>query len=180
MTATQPQITEEPPTKLAFGLVADPHQDIMHDTEGRMEEFLTEASARELDFIIQIGDFCHPIQKNKPFLGLWNQYAGPKYHVLGNHEMDLGSKEDNIDFLGMAGRYYSFDHKGYHFIVLDANNLYIDGEFHHYENSNFYNHPNARTWIDDEQVEWLKGDLESTSSPCIIFSHKVWKITPGV
>lgn len=161
-----------PPEKLTFGLVADPHHDIMHDTEERMEDFLSAASARDLDFIINLGDFCHPIAKNKPFLGLWNQYRGPKHHVLGNHEMDLGSKEQNIDFYEMKGRYYSFDHNGYHFIVLDANNMYIDGKFVHYDNSNFYAHPEERTWIDEEQIEWLQSDLVATTLPCIVFCHQ--------
>ncbi len=157
---------------LSFGIVADAHQDIMHDTEARLEDFLSVADSKGLDFIIQIGDFCHPIAKNKPFLALWDQYPGPKYHVLGNHEMDLGSKQDNIDFLGMSGRYYSFDAQGCHFIVLDANNLYIDEAFVHYDNANFYNHPDARTWIDDEQLEWLKGDLQATENSCVIISHQ--------
>lgn len=83
----------------------------------------------------------------------------PVYNTLGNHEVfgwymeeeeiinhpEFGKKmfENRI-----GERYYSFDHKGWHFIVLDAVARAEDGGYF------------GR--IGDEQVEWLKKDLEKT------------------
>ena len=87
-----------------------------------------------------------------------NRFNMPLYNTMGNHEVyglsegiDPSSKgfgkqmyEEKI-----GKRYYSFDHKNWHFIVLD--NIGLDVEGKHY-----YGH------FDKEQIEWLKIDLEKT------------------
>ncbi len=90
--------------------MADPHADLEPDHMERLESFMTEVDERKPDFILQLGDFCFPKKENAAFLNLWNQYTGLKYHVLGNHDMDISSKEVIMDFLGMPSRYYSFDY----------------------------------------------------------------------
>lgn len=94
----------------------------------------------------------------------------PLHHVIGNHDIfgvieksgvakndpQYGKKmyEDRI------GRtYYSFDHKGYHFVVLDSIQPTED-----------------RLWearIDDAQMKWLAEDLQKTGSgsPVIVTVH---------
>ena len=85
----------------------------------------------------------------------------PVYNTVGNHEVyawhrneagieqhpEFGKKmyEENI-----GERFYSFDHKGWHFIVLDA--IYR-GEDGHYMGK-----------IDEEQIDWLKGDLQKVDA----------------
>lgn len=167
--------------KLTFGIVADVHHGLMYDTYQRMEKFIEAASERKVDFIVQLGDFCFAEAKARDFLKLWNQFDGPKYHVLGNHDMDLNSKAEAMDFWGMPGKYYSFDFKGLHFIVLDANYLYQDGKFTDYNNANFYVNSQNRTFINDEQIEWFAADLEETKLPTIVFSHQsLWHYQWGV
>lgn len=157
---------------LVFGLVADAHQDIMHDAEKRLSAFMAASMERKVDFNIQLGDFCFPIPENKSFLALWNQYKGPKYHVIGNHDMDVSPKEETIDYWGMEAPYYSFDVKGYHFVVLDANFLNLEGKFVDYKKANFYIDSTYRAWINPEQIEWLQDDLRKTDLPTIVFSHQ--------
>ena len=157
---------------ITFGLVADAHQDIMHDAIPRLEAFIKTTLEKNTDFNIQIGDFCEPKAKNQDFLKVWNQYKGPKYHVLGNHDMDSSTKEVTINFWDMNDKYYSFDQKGFHFVVLDANYLNLEGKFVDYSKGNFYIDSSHRTWIDPMQIEWLKADLEQTNLPTIIFSHQ--------
>lgn len=80
----------------------------------------------------------------------------PMYSTMGNHEVfglyeksgvdpsheEYGKKmyEDRI-----TQRYYSFDHKNWHFVVLDGVGFT--------EDRRYYGH------VDDEQLEWLKNDL---------------------
>ena len=148
-------------SSLTFGVIADLHQDIMHDGENRLSVFISEAKVRNPDFIIQMGDFCIPRSQNRPLMDLWNSYQGSKYHVIGNHDMDLGySRDQTREFWKMDSRYYSFDKNGIHFVVLDGND------------------PNPEPWtgynrfIDKEQQAWLKEDLMRTKNPVIVFSHQ--------
>lgn len=156
------------PKKLRFGLIADIHQDVMHDGEDRLKAFIDESNKRKLDFAMQLGDFCRPYDYNKPFMQIWEQFNGPKYHLLGNHDTDGGFKrEEAMAFWGMKSRYYSFDSSGYHFIVLDGND------------------PNPKPWsgysryINKEQQEWLKKDLASTDLTTLIFSHQTLENEDG-
>jgi len=161
---------------LIFGIVADVHKDLIPDANHRLEIFINKANENKVDFIIQMGDFCFAKSKNKEFLNIWEQYKGPKYHILGNHDMDKNSKEEVLDFWGMPKTYYSYDFRDYHFIVLDANFLYQDGKFIDYNNANFYVDSGIRTFINDEQIEWFKADLEATKLPVIVLSHQnLWR-----
>lgn len=144
----------------------------MFDAEKRLNYFVDEMNNEKVDFIIQLGDFCFPKEENRTFLETWNSLKGPKYHVLGNHDMGISSKRGIMDFLEIESNYYSFDSKGFHFIVLDPN-FYIDSSAHiPYENSNYYSHGSTRGNLPPDQLEWLKEDLERTSKPVIIFSHQ--------
>lgn len=168
-------------SNLNFGIVTDVHKDLMPDADQRLEAFITQAQERKVDFIIQMGDFCFAEAKNKDFLKIWERFKGPKFHVLGNHDMDKNSKEEVLDFLEMPKTYYSYNLGGYHFIVLDANFLYQDNKFIDYKNANFYVNDTVRTYINDAQIEWFKADLETTKLPTIVFSHQsLWHYQWGV
>ncbi len=157
---------------LRFGVCTDVHRDIMFDAEKRLQCFVDEMNNERVDFIIQLGDFCFPKEENRTFLETWNCFDGPKYHVLGNHDMDISSKQRIMDFLEMESNYYSFDLEGFHFIVLDPN-FYIDSNAYiPYENGNYYAHGSTRGNFPPDQLEWLREDLERTSKPVIIFSHQ--------
>lgn len=94
----------------------------------------------------------------------------PVEHTIGNHDVfgwgrtamyasDPGyGKAWACDELGLAKPYRSFDRAGWHFIVLDST----------FRKGNGYT---AR--LDDEQFEWLGGDLQATpaGTPIVIFSH---------
>lgn len=170
-----PSISTEGKKPLKFGIVSDVHKDLMPDANERLETFISKAIDKDVDFIIQMGDFCFGESKNKSFMKVWETFKGPKYHTLGNHDMDRNSKVEVMDFWGMPKNYYSFDMGGYHFIVLDANYLYQDGKFTDYKHANFYVDDSLRAYVNDEQIEWLKSDLEATKLPTIVFSHQsIW------
>ena len=112
--------------RLQFGLCADPHHDVMYDTEQRLRTFITAMKPEQTDFILQMGDFCRPYERNRKFLNIWEEFSGPRYHVLGNHDTDGGFTAQKVmDFWKMPHPYYSFDQGGWHFIVLAALNPWL-------------------------------------------------------
>ena len=153
-----------------IGIVADIHQDVIHDGEARLRFFMDDMKSRNPNFIIQMGDFALPHSYNQPFLDIWNEFEGPKYHILGNHDMrDHGyTKEQTMSWWKMKKRYYSFDLEGFHFIILDGNDN------------------NPKPWsgydrfIGQEQKEWLQSDLDSTLRPTIVFIHQSLESEEGV
>jgi 3',5'-cyclic-AMP phosphodiesterase len=94
----------------------------------------------------------------------------PLHHAIGNHDVfgiltksgvapsDPGyGKKLYKDRIGRT--YYSFDHKGYHFVVLDSIQPTED-----------------RLWegrVDEKQLSWLADDLKSTAprTPVIVTVH---------
>ena len=145
---------------LRFGIITDLHQDVMHDGIHRLKTFIDGMNSVKADFIIHLGDFCQPQPQNLPLLKQYNQFKGPRYHVLGNHDMDGGFKrEQTVDYYKMPGRYYSFDLKGVHFVVLDGNDP--GGTSSGY----------AR-YIGTDQIAWLRKDLDNTDLPTVLFSHQ--------
>lgn len=146
-----------------FLVCADIHKDIMHDADDRLSAFIKEASARKVDFIIQLGDFCRPYDYNLGFLKIWNGFPGEKHHVIGNHEMDGGfSREVVIEYLNSPAKYYSFDKNGFHFVILDGND----------HNPSPDRSPGYARYVGEEQRKWLTEDLRSANCPVILFSHQ--------
>ena len=159
-------------SKLNFGIISDTHADMLPDTLDRLESFIAMAIRRDVQFIIQLGDFCHPREQERDFLKIWNQFPGPRYHVLGNHDMDFATKEETMEYWQMPSKYYSFDQGNFHFIILDANYLNQEGKYTDYQRANFYVDDKYRAFIPPEQIEWLKDDLQKTNKNVMIFSHQ--------
>ena len=152
-----------------FGVMTDVHKDVIHDADQRLEVFINRMTQLRPDFVIQLGDFCIPIPENQAFLEIWKRFDGPRYHVLGNHDMDGDGKhrpdkayaftpEETMAFLGMKKRYHSFDVQGVHFIVLDSNEK---GP----EQKPYYR------YVLEQQAEWLRQDLAATPFPTVVFIH---------
>ncbi|MBE6885291.1 MAG: serine/threonine protein phosphatase [Ruminococcaceae bacterium] len=189
--------------KVKFGIFTDLHADIMHDAKERLEKFLNHCRKEDVDFIIHLGDFCYPDDNKKvvckpehtpvnianalvgakrnekaEIMRMFNEFEKPSYHVLGNHECDLCSKEELLAFIGVDDReYYSFDHGGFHFVVLDGNYYKdADGNFIAYENGNYFecgfNKNLSLPWMPPEQIAWLEKDLAQTDKPSVLFSHQ--------
>lgn len=156
---------------VSFGVISDVHQDIMHDGPERLGRFIEEMNTLQPDFIIQLGDFCRPYKANKGFLSIYNDFVGPRYHVLGNHDMDGGFSRDSVvSFWESPAPYYSFDQQGFHFIVLDGNDRNPDP-----------NRPAGyNKYIGEEQKQWLLTDLKSTHFPTVVFSHQAFRGTFGI
>lgn len=94
----------------------------------------------------------------------------PLYNAMGNHDVfglytksgvqpsdEKYGKRLFEDYIGR--RYHSFNHKGWHFIVLDSIGMTPERQY--------VGH------IDDEQLAWLKSDLEATGTgtPIVVVTH---------
>jgi len=133
----------------------------MHDAEYRITSFIDSMKIAQPDFIVQLGDFGIPHERYTPYFDIWNSFPGPKYHTIGNHEMDGGTTlEEALAYRKMGNSYYTFSQNGFLFIVLDGN----DKE---YPEQKGY-----RSYIGPEQVEWIKTQLKQATEPVIFFSHQ--------
>ncbi|MBT9874592.1 hypothetical protein GPL06_17625 [Bacteroides salyersiae] len=157
---------------LKFAIASDFHAPDVPDGKERVASFIKAAESENVDFIIELGDFCRLDSASQIYRDLWNSFEGDKYHVIGNHDMDKYIPEEYVNGMGMPGRYYSFDKGDFHFIVLDGNNLYDGEKFTHYAKANYYVDMKKRAFVDPEQMEWLKNDLAATDKKCILFSHQ--------
>lgn len=148
---------------LRMGIISDLHQDFTFDAPERLKAFIKDARQQQVDMIIQLGDFCCPKKENDVIMDIWKSFGGPGYHVIGNHEMDQSfTRQQVVDYWKIPGRYYAFDLKGWHFIVLDGND-------HNPE------HKPARQYerfIDEEQLNWLVADVNATQLPVIVCCHQ--------
>lgn len=111
-------------------------------------------------------------------IGLYKEISDelgiPYHNCLGNHDAlgwsparkvpigdpDLGKKLI-MDRLGMEKSYYSFDHAGWHFVVLDSI-FPVGGK----------DNPTYEPRIGPEQLEWLRYDLgKAAGKPTVAVTH---------
>ncbi len=179
--------------KLSFGIVTDVHY---ADTDpngsrkyreslAKMTEFVKLMNDKKVDFIIELGDLKDqgkPITEESTLMYLvaiekvYGQFYGLRYHVLGNHDVDSISKEQflaRVENTGIAkgSTHYSFDMKGIHFVVLDANYSADGSDYDHGK----FNWTDANVPL--KQLNWLKKDLASSTKPVITFVHQQLDVT---
>lgn len=157
---------------IKFAIASDFHAPDVPNGGKHLQAFIDAARKENVDFIIELGDFCRLDSASLPYMNIWDSFTGEKYHVIGNHDMDQYTGEEYAQGMGMPACYYSFDKGDFHFIVLDANNIYDGEKYVHYAKANYYLDPSMRAFIDPEQLEWLKKDLAATDKKCILFSHQ--------
>ncbi|MBN2318871.1 MAG: metallophosphoesterase [Acidobacteria bacterium] len=175
-------------TGLRFGIVTDSHyadadpqfNRYFRESIAKMTECVDLMNEQKVDFLIELGDFkdqnTPPVEEQtisylQAVERSFQKFNGPTYHVLGNHDVDSISKEQflqNVTNTDITDRttYYSFDRKGIHFIVLDANFL---------EDGTDYDHGNYEwneTYVSEAELDWLRKDLAGTELPSIVFSHQ--------
>lgn len=145
-----------------LGLITDLHQDVIHNGTERLKIFLQEMKKTKPDAIIQLGDFAYPGDKNKEVIDLFNNAHSNRLHVIGNHDTDNGyKKEQCLSYWGMPASYYVKEISGISFIVLDGN-----------EKGSPVHKGGYPAFIGNEQVDWLKHQLNNIKGPIVIVSHQ--------
>jgi len=172
-----------------FGLIADVHA---HDTdspvegkwmthtEARLATFTDAMNAWAPDFVVELGDFINgwvvlgadPGDPSRiPDIlawadGLYGAFDGPRYHVIGNHDVYNLDKPTYRRILGMDATTYSFDVGGYHFIALDVQFAEDGSDLAH-------TYTGVAGFVPPALLDWLREDLASTEGPTILFVHQM-------
>ena len=178
-----------PKKTLKFGWVTDIHYadaDIkwgryFRESADKLQEAIDLFNTKDLDFIIETGDFkdqtTPPVEENtlgylRKIEAVFAEFKGPRYHVLGNHDMDSLSKSqflNEIENTGIAKdkSYYHFDRNNLRFVVLDACYTKRGKEYDHHN----YNWKDAN--IPQQQLLWLNDVLHSSPYPVFVFVHQL-------
>lgn len=140
---------------------------------GKLQDAAQAFAQSSPDMVVELGDLIDAADSVKTelrYLGTINQHfqkmSAQRHYVLGNHCVDTLTKQEFLSAVGQPRSYYSFDHSGVHFVVLDSC-FRSDGK--PYQRKNF-------TWTDanvpDHELEWLQRDLASTEHPTVVFAHQ--------
>ncbi len=182
-----PSASRERPVR--FGIVTDCHYAdtkpagtrFYRESLDKLSECVARMNSECVDFLIELGDFkdqdTPPVESRtlehlRKVETVFCGFAGRRYHVLGNHDMDSLSKQqflENVENTGIDSRrsYYSFDVPGLHCIVLDAN-YRSDGS--DYDHGNF-------DWTDanlpSHELDWLRQDLAMSEGHAVVFIHQL-------
>ena len=142
------------------------------------------------DFVMFGGDLAQ--MGNKPELDHGAEMlAALKYDVkmvMGEHDyyLDLGEYWSQL----FGPQYYSFDHKGVHFVVLNSILTYDEWTFNRWDTGlrrmsemAGLDNPNGSPFmVGEKQREWLAKDLSGVArdTPVVVFSHSpIQKIYKG-
>jgi predicted phosphodiesterase len=168
-------------SQVRVGLVTDLHhadkpiRGTRHyrDTPAKLAEAAEKFATEKPDFVVELGDFIDAADTVEAELGYLRQIArvfdtipGPKHYVLGNHCVDMLTKEEFLGAVGKRESFYSFDAGGFHFVVLDAC-FRTDGKPYG-RKSSAWNDAN----VPPDELEWLGADLKATDKKVIVFAHQ--------
>lgn len=165
-----------------FAFMTDPHVQPERGAVEGTRQCISAINARKPEFVITGGDLIMDALEVGPERlhlqwQLWDEclktLSVPAHHTIGNHDVcgwsskaivkagdaDYG-KKFFADRYGQGRTYRSFDHGGWHFVILDS--IGQDPETLNYKG-----------WLDDEQLQWLKADLEKAGrkTPTILVTH---------
>jgi 3',5'-cyclic AMP phosphodiesterase CpdA len=161
-----------------FAQISDSHIGFKHAPNQDVTATLREAVERlnalpePPDFILHTGDLSH-LSKPAEFDTLDQVLKSAKtrqiFYVPGEHDVMTDNGESYRERYGKGAKgegWYSFDHKGVHFVgLVNVLNLKAGG----------------LGALGHEQLEWLEDDLRglSSSTPVVLFAHiPLWTVYP--
>lgn len=186
------QVSAERPT-VRFGVVTDAHyakrqpkswsgtSRYYSHSVTKMRQAVELFNRSNLDFAIELGDFKDMGEKPdrtatlcflEEIEDVFSVFNGPRYHVLGNHDMDCISKEDffsrTVNHGAANGKsYYSFSFGDVKFVVLDAC-FNPDGTPYCCRNFDW-----KKAVLPDDEIYWLDAELVSAHGPVVAFCHQL-------
>jgi hypothetical protein len=154
-----------------IGFKREPNQDVT----GTLREAVRRLNSlpEPPDFIIHTGDLTH-LSKPSEFDTLDQVLQSARtqqlFYVPGEHDVLTDNGQTYLERYGKGTKgagWYSFDHKGVHFIgLVNVVNLRAGG----------------LGLLGHEQLEWLEDDLRdrSASTPIVVFAHiPLWTVYPA-
>lgn len=157
---------------MKFAVFTDLHYDVIHDGERRLCEFINSVKEENIDFIIELGDLCHPTDANKHLISKLKAVGVPCFFNVGNHNSDAYSVDSVLKFFEMKNSYYSFIYGNVKFIVLDANYIKTPDGCERYCKRNYERTNGDYPYIPQEEIEWLKHELVEEQYYYVIVSHQ--------
>lgn len=160
---------------LTFGLVTDIHFGPNTRFEGKLRKLsrqapeLLDGFVRQMreavrpDFVVNLGDVIEDDQpeidgeRYRAALERLRGAPGELVNVAGNHDTILLTPSAIVrawDQPEAERLYYSFDRGGFHFVVLRT-----------------VERKDTDITIDDEQLGWLRTDLDGNRRPTVVFMH---------
>jgi len=142
------------------------------DVAGTLQATVDKINAlpRTPEFVIHTGDLTH-LSKPAEFDTMDQVLKGARprqfFYVPGEHDTSVDDGKAYLERYGKDTKgsgWYSFDHKGVHFIGL-VNVVQLEG----------------LGKLGPEQLAWLEGDLRgrSSSTPIVVFAHiPLWAVYP--
>ncbi len=161
-----------------FAQISDSHIGFNRETNYDVTATLQEAVARinalpnQPDFIIHTGDISHlsaPGEFDTVDQVLKSLKANQVFFVPGEHDVLADEGKTYLDRYGKGAKgdgWYSFDHKGVHFIGL-VNVVKLK--------------PGGMGLLGSDQLGWFENDVSglSSSTPVVVFAHiPLWSIYP--
>jgi hypothetical protein len=181
--APLPRLGESADARLAsgdfvFAQISDSHigfsKDANKDVVSTLQAAISRIQALPVapDFLIHTGDLTH-LSKPEEFdtlqQVLTSSKVGQVFYVPGEHDMLADDGRQYLDRYGKDTKgqgWFSFDHKGVHFIgLVNVVNLKAGGLGN----------------LGVDQLAWLEQDLKSRSSstPIVVFAHiPLWSVYP--
>lgn len=178
LTGCCPEKTPEKPESFSFVFMTDIHLQPEGNAVNGFQAAIDSVNKLDPDFVITGGDLIMDAlgvsyERADSLYNLYDSLLAslhmPVYNTMGNHEVYGIYKESEADpdhpefaekmFEKRLGdRYYSFDHKGWHFMILDA--IEEPGDYYIGE-------------IDSIQIEWIRKDLEKldAATPIVLSTH---------
>lgn len=173
---------EPQPPSLTFGAFADPQYGERKDAGSRfyrespakLEACIKAFREAKPAFAIGLGDFVDGTSKDravelghlKTIEDIFRRFEGPRYHVLGNHDLDAITKEEFLEATGMPAPHHAFDAPPFRCIVLDA---CYRKDLASYSRGNFVW---SDSWVPPAQLRWLEGELARARGKAIVFTHQ--------
>ena len=168
-------------SKFSFVYMTDIHLEQIDKAMEGFDHAIKHTNSLKPDFVITGGDLIadalgQTFGRSDSLYNLYNETIKklemPVHNTIGNHEVfglykRSGINPDHPEYgkkmfakrLGNGQSYNSFDHKGWHFILLDGMGFTKDRNYYGY--------------IDSTQIEWTKNDLSKINSktPIAISVH---------
>lgn len=167
------------PDQFTFAFLTDIHLEYGRSAPEGFRKAIDTVNKLNPDFVITGGDLIMdaletPYETVDSLYDLYIEMTKtlkmPVYNTIGNHEhfglylrneVDTGFSEygKRIYEHRIGKRYYSFDYKGWHFMILDGVGIREDREY--------------TGMIDAKQIEWIKSDLQKIDkkTPIAISVH---------
>lgn len=166
--------------QFSFVFITDIHIQTERNAVEGFKKAIDEINKSKPDFVITGGDLIYDalgvsFERADSLFNLYNETIkfldAPVYNTIGNHEIfgwyeKSGVSRDHPEFgkkmfeNRIGKTYYSFEHKGIKFFILDSIEEVSEG-------GKYYG------YINDEQIEWLETELKATdkATPIVISTH---------